>query len=57
MGTMVYRPYPRRLECLTFANVINKAALYPQLFKDLGVGPAGVFDPVISRTVVRCATN
>ena len=29
-----YSPYPGRLECLTFANVITKAAISPQLFKD-----------------------
>ena len=27
-----YRPYPRRLESLTFADVVTKAALSPQLF-------------------------
>ena len=34
-GPTVFRPYPRRLESLTaFANVITKAALSSQLFKD-----------------------
>ena len=28
----VYRPYPRRLEVLSFADVITKTALSPQLF-------------------------
>ena len=32
-GPTVYRPYPRRLESQT-ADVIRKAALSPQLFKD-----------------------
>ena len=31
-GPTVYRPYPRRLE--PFADVITKAALSNQLFKD-----------------------
>ena len=34
MGPRVYRPYPRRLESLTFAHVSTKASLSPQLFKD-----------------------
>ena len=33
-GHMVYRPYPRRLESLTFADIITKTALSPQLVKD-----------------------
>ena len=37
-GPTVYRPYPRRLEsqtvCRSSADVITKAALSPQLFKD-----------------------
>ena len=35
-GPPAYRPYLRRLESLTinFADVITKAALSPQLFKD-----------------------
>ena len=33
-GPMVYRPYLRRLESQPFADVITKAALSPQLFKD-----------------------
>ena len=33
-GPRVYRPYPRRLESLTFADVSTKASLSPQLFKD-----------------------
>ena len=31
---MAYRPYPRRLESLTFVDVITKTALSPQLVKD-----------------------
>ena len=31
-GPMVYSPYPRRLESLTIADEITKAALSPQLF-------------------------
>ena len=38
MGLTVYRPYPRNLEL--FEDVITKAALSPQLFKDL-VGLTG----------------
>ena len=36
MGPTVFHPYPRRLESLTinFADVITKAALSSQLFKD-----------------------
>ena len=50
----VYSPYPRRLESLTFADVIAKAALSPQLFKDpeCWLGPGST-----SRTVVRCSTK
>ena len=33
-GPPGYHPYPRRLESLTIADVITKAALSPQLFKD-----------------------
>ena len=33
-GHMVYRPYPRRLESLTFADIITKTALSLQLVKD-----------------------
>ena len=33
-GPTVFRPYPRRLESLTFADVITKAAFSSQLFKD-----------------------
>ena len=33
-GPTVYSPYPRRLESLTFAGVIIKASLPPQLFLD-----------------------
>ena len=33
-GPMAYRPYPRRLESLTFVDVITKTALSPQLVKD-----------------------
>ena len=40
-GPTVYRPYPRRLESLTICgcNYKLKAALFPQLFKDLGPVP------------------
>ena len=31
-GPTVYSPYPRRLECLAFADIITKAAHSPQLF-------------------------
>ena len=31
---MGFRPYPRRLETLTVSDVITKAALSSQLFKD-----------------------
>ena len=34
MGPMIFHPYLRRLESLTIANVITKAALSSQLFKD-----------------------
>ena len=34
MGPTVFRPYPRRLESLTFADVITKVAFSSQLFKD-----------------------
>ena len=34
-GPTVFRPYPRRLESLTSGDVITKAALSSQLFKDL----------------------
>ena len=33
-GPTVYSPYPTRLESLTISDVITKAALSPQLFKD-----------------------
>ena len=33
-GPTVFRPYPRRLESLTSGDVITKAALSSQLFKD-----------------------
>ena len=33
-GPTVYGPYPRRLESLTIADEIAKAALCPQLFYD-----------------------
>ena len=33
-GPTAYHPYPRRLESLTISDVITKAALFPQLFKD-----------------------
>ena len=44
MGPMVvFHPYLRRLESLTIADVITKAALSSQLFKDPEcVCPAGV---------------
>ena len=31
-GPLAYSPYPRRLESLTFADVITKGALFAQLF-------------------------
>ena len=42
MQPMVYRPRPRRLEGLTFADATTKAALSPQLLKTLSDGLGGV---------------
>ena len=44
-GPTVYRPCPRRLESLTIADVITKAALSPQLFKDPKCWSGRVLNP------------
>ena len=49
-GPTVYRPYPRRLESLTFADVVTKTALCPQLVKDPECWSGQGFKPTASRS-------
>ena len=56
-GTTIYRPFPRRLECLTICWFNYKGStFYSVIFKTLSVGPAGV-EFTTSRMTARYSTK
>ena len=55
-GPPTYRPYPRRLESLTFADDITKAALSPQLFKDPECWSDRSLELTTSHVTARCTS-
>ena len=64
MRPPAYRPYPKRLESLIIADVVTKAALSAQLFKDpeCWSGRSGTHDlprdsPVLNQLSHRCAVQ
>ena len=56
MGPTAYSPYPRRLECLSFADCKVKAAHSLSYFNTQSVGLPGMrLEPVMSYTAVPCS--